>query len=149
MYNWNSLLELIWRSEWERERDAEQGDTSNSIKNRCFNDFETCESIRIVRRQNRDSNEYMFTCIPSFLFLLSKAAQHGLALFFTCSWGQGLSGFVTYQTREVSRCSPLPVVFVGIKLPEFKKTISPSALNFQRRNSADIVYAQTATLHTN
>ncbi len=63
--------------------------------------------------------------------------------------GAGLSGFVTYQTREVSRCSPLPVVFVGIKLPEFKKTISPSALNFQRRNSADIVYAQTATLHTN
>ncbi len=25
--------------ERERERDAEQGDTSNSIKNRCFNDF--------------------------------------------------------------------------------------------------------------
>ncbi len=36
-----------------------------------------------------------------------------------CSRGQGLSGFVTYQTREVTRCSPLPVVFVGIKLPEF------------------------------
>ncbi len=31
----------------------------------------------------------------------------------------GLSGSVTYQTREVTRCSPLPVVFVGIKLPEF------------------------------
>ncbi len=59
VYNWNSLLELIWRSEWERERerDAEQGDTSNSITNRCFNDFETWESIRIVRRQNRDSYE--------------------------------------------------------------------------------------------
>ncbi len=41
----------------ERERDAEQGDMSNSIKNRCFNDFETCESIRIVRRQNHDSYE--------------------------------------------------------------------------------------------
>ncbi len=41
----------------EREREAEQGDMSNSIKNRCFNDFETCEFIRIVRRQNRDSNE--------------------------------------------------------------------------------------------
>ncbi len=35
------------------------------------------------------------------------------------SWGQGLSGFVTYQTREVTRCSPLPVVFVGIKRPKF------------------------------
>ncbi len=34
-------------------------------------------------------------------------------------WGRGLSGSVTYQTREVTRCSPLPVVFVGIKLPEF------------------------------
>ncbi len=33
--------------------------------------------------------------------------------------GQGLSGFVTYQTREVTRCNPLPVVFVGIKLTEF------------------------------
>ncbi len=33
--------------------------------------------------------------------------------------GMGLSGSVTYQTREVTRCSPLPVVFVGIKLPEF------------------------------
>ncbi len=32
---------------------------------------------------------------------------------------QGLSGSVTFQTREVARCSPLPVVFVGIKLPEF------------------------------
>ncbi len=52
-------------------------------------------------------------------FFFSKAAQHGLALFFTCSWGQGLSGFEMYQTREVTRCSPLPVVFVGIKLPEF------------------------------
>ncbi len=41
----------------ERERDAEQGDMSNSIKNCCFNDFETCDSIRIVRRQNFDSNE--------------------------------------------------------------------------------------------
>ncbi len=27
-------------------------------------------------------------------------------------------------------------------------TISPFALNFQRRNFADIVYAQTETLHT-
>ncbi len=75
--------------------------------------------------------------------------EHGLAPFDACSRGRGLSGSVTYQTREVTRCSPLPVVFVGIKLPEFWKTISPFALNFQRHNSADIVYAQTATLHTN
>ncbi len=33
--------------------------------------------------------------------------------------GGGVYGSVTYQTREVTRCSPLPVVFVGIKLPEF------------------------------
>ncbi len=46
-------------------------------------------------------------------------------------------------------CSPLSVIFVGIKLPEFEKTISPFALNFQCRNCADIVYVQTATLHTN
>ncbi len=48
-----------------------------------------------------------------------KQGQHGLAPFAACSWGRGLSGSVTYQTREVTRCSPLPVVFVGIKLPEF------------------------------
>ncbi len=33
--------------------------------------------------------------------------------------GRVYLGPVTYQTREVTRCSPLPVVFVGIKLPEF------------------------------
>ncbi len=27
--------------------------------------------------------------------------------------------YLRYQTQEVTRCSPLPVVFVGIKLPEF------------------------------
>ncbi len=99
-----------------RERDAEQGDTSNSIKNRSFNDFETWESIRIVRRQNRDSYMNRFLRAP---LVFSKAAQHGLAPFAACSRGRGLSGSVTYQTREVTRCSPLPVVFVGIKLPEF------------------------------
>jgi len=39
-------------------------------------------------------------------------------------------------------------------LPVLKKQfisnkISPFALNFERYNFADIVYAQTATLHTN
>ncbi len=33
-------------------------------------DFETCESISLNRRQNRDS---YFTCTPSFLFFFSKA----------------------------------------------------------------------------
>ncbi len=49
----------------------------------------------------------------------SLKQQHGLAPFAACSRGQGLSGSVTYQTWEVTRCSPLPAVFVGIKLPEF------------------------------
>ncbi len=49
----------------------------------------------------------------------SLKQQHGLAPFAACSRGRGLSGSVTYQTREVTRCSPFPVVFVGIKLPEF------------------------------
>uniref|UniRef100_A0A671QC70 Neurotransmitter-gated ion-channel ligand-binding domain-containing protein n=1 Tax=Sinocyclocheilus anshuiensis TaxID=1608454 RepID=A0A671QC70_9TELE len=39
-----------------------------------------------------------------FLFLLSKATQHGLAPFAAFSRGQGLSGFVMSQTREVTRC---------------------------------------------
>ncbi len=69
--------------------------------------------------EDRIIYEEIFTCTPSFLFLFSKAAQHGLAPFAACSRGRGLSGSVTYQTRELTRCSPLPVVFVGIKLPEF------------------------------
>ncbi len=32
-------------------------------------------------------------------------ASHGLAPFAACSRGRGLSGSVTYQTREVTRCS--------------------------------------------
>jgi len=48
-------------------------------------------------------------------------------------------GFVMSLTRE--EC---PVVVVVLK-----KQISPFALNFERCNSADVVYAQTATLHTN
>ncbi len=55
----------------------------------------------------------------SLVFSSSSLKQHGLAHFAPCSRGRGLSGSVRYQTREVTRCSPLPVVFVGIKLPEF------------------------------
>ncbi len=107
----------------EREREMQSVcragvDASNSIKNRCFKtyDFETCESIIIVRRQNHNSYMNRFLRAP---LVFSKAAQHGLALFVACSRGRGLSGSVTYRTREVARCSPLPVVFVGIKLTEF------------------------------
>ncbi len=55
----------------------------------------------------------------SLVFFLSKAGSMASPPLLQCSRGRGLSGFVTYQTREVTRCSPLPVVFVGIKLPEF------------------------------
>ncbi len=104
--------------ESERERDAEQGDRVTVLRTAALmilkleNPLESLED-RIAIHMNR------FLCIPSFLFLFSKAAQHGPAPFAACSRGRGLSGFVTYQTREVTRCSPLPVVFVGIKLPEF------------------------------
>ncbi len=79
---------------------------------KLVNPLESLED-RIAIQMNR--------CLRASLVFSSSSLkqQHGLALFFTCSWGQGLSGFVTYQTREVTRCSPLPVVFVGIKLPEF------------------------------
>ncbi len=103
--------------ERERERDAEQGDTSNSIKNRCFNDFEICESIRIVKdriaiHMNR------FLCAP-LVFSSSSLKQCSMAsppLLLVPGGGVYLG---LYQTREVTRCSPLPAVFVGIKLPEF------------------------------
>ncbi len=63
---------------------------------------------------------HMNRCLrASLVFSSSSLKQHGLAPFAACSRGQGLSGSVTYQTREVTRCSPLPVVFIGIKLPEF------------------------------
>ncbi len=55
----------------------------------------------------------------SQVFSSSSLKQRSMASPSSCSLGQGLSGFVTYQTRDVTRCSPLPVVFVGIKLPEF------------------------------
>ncbi len=65
---------------------AKQGTVLRTI------DFETCESIRFVRRQNRDSYMNRFLCAP---LVFSEAAQHGLAPFVACSWGWGLSGFVT------------------------------------------------------
>ncbi len=76
---------------------AEQGDARNSIKikKRQKFDFETCESIRIVRGQNHDSYMNRFLRAPLVFFLFSKAAQHGLAPFAACSRGRGLSGFVT------------------------------------------------------
>ncbi len=92
---------MKWMRDGERERDAEQ-DWEPLLLNI---DFETCESIRIVRRQNCDSYMNIFMCTPSFLFLFSKAAQHGLAPFAVCSRGRGLSGFM-YQTREITSCSP-------------------------------------------
>ncbi len=60
-------------------------------------------------------------CIPSFLFLFSKAEQHGLAPFAACSRGRGLSGSVTYQTREVTRCSPLPAILEALNCQNFKR----------------------------
>ncbi len=62
---------------------------------------------------------HMNRFLHASLVFSSSSLKHGLAPFAACSRGQGLSGSVTYQTREVTRCSPLPVVFVGIKLPEF------------------------------
>ncbi len=105
--------------EGERERDAEQGYRVTVLRAAALmilkleNPLESLED-RIAIHMNR-----LLCAPPSFLFLFSKAAQHGSAPFAACSRGRGLSGSVTYQTREVTRCSPLPVVFVGIKLPEF------------------------------
>ncbi len=79
---------------------------------KLVNPLESLED-RIAIHMNR------LLCAPLVFFLFSKAVQHGLAPSAVCSRGQGLSESVTYQTREVTRCSPLPVVFVGIKLPEF------------------------------
>ncbi len=99
--------------ERERERDAEQGDRVTVLRTVAL------MILKLVNPLESLEDRFICTCIPSFLFLFSKAAQHGLAPFAACSRGWGLSGSVTYQTREVTRCSPLPVVFVGIKLPEF------------------------------
>ncbi len=61
-----------------RERDAEQGGTSNSIKNRCFNDFETCESIRIVRIVRIAIQMNRFFC-ASLVFSSSSLKQRCMA----------------------------------------------------------------------
>ncbi len=54
---------------------------SNCIKNRCFRtyDFETCESIRIVRRQIHDSYLNIFLRAP-VVFSSSSLKQHSMAL---------------------------------------------------------------------
>ncbi len=75
------------------------------------NPLESLED-RIVIHMNR----FLRT---SLVFSSSSLKQRMALPFAACSRGRGLSGSVTYQTREVTRCSPLPVVFVGIKLPEF------------------------------
>ncbi len=60
--------------------------------------------------------------------LLSKDSFSALRFLFLKGWLTGFFlGLIVFmgcslacvQTREVTRCSPLPVVFVGIKLPEF------------------------------
>ncbi len=62
---------------------------------------------------------HMNRFLRTSLVFSSSSLKQRLAPFAACSRGRGLSGSVMYQTREVTRCSPLPVVFVGIKLPEF------------------------------
>ncbi len=76
---------------------------------KLVNPLESLED-RIAIHMNR-------LCAP--LVFSSSSLKQRLAPFAACSRGRGLSGSVTYQTREVTHCSPLPVVFVGIKLPEF------------------------------
>ncbi len=106
--------------ERERERDAEQGDRVTVLRTAALmilkleNPLESLED-RIAIHMNR-----LLVLRTSLVFSSSSLKQqHGPAPFAACSRGRGLSGSVTYQTREVTRCSPLPVVFVGIKLPEF------------------------------
>ncbi len=98
--------------ERERERELQSRATGVTVLRtaalmilKLVNPLESLED-RIAIHMNR------FLC-TSLVFSSSSAP------FAACSQGQGLSGSVTYQTREVTRCSPLPVVFVGIKLPEF------------------------------
>ncbi len=69
--------------------------------------------------EDRIAIHIMNSFLHTSLVFSSSSLKQCLAPFAACSRGRGLSGSVTYQTREVTRCSPLPVVFVGIKLPEF------------------------------
>ncbi len=62
---------------------------------------------------------HMNRFLRASLVFSSSSLKQGLAPFAACSRGRGLSGSVMHQIWEVTRCSPLPVVFVGIKLPEF------------------------------
>jgi len=60
---------------------------------------------------------------------------------------------VLYRFGDVTNpegmpCSPYQPFVVVLKKLFLKKQISPFALNFERHNFADVVYAQTATLHT-
>ncbi len=59
------------------------------------------------------------------VFFLFKAAQQGLAPLVACSWGQDLSGFMMSLTHNY---------FVIVPYQPF---------------TVDVVYAHTATLHSN
>jgi len=52
-------------------------------------------------------------------------------------------------THEEAHCSPYHSFVVVLKKQFLQKKISPFALNFEHHNFADVVYPQTATLHTN
>jgi len=68
-----------------------------------------------------------------------------------------LSGIRVYVNSKVSDvanlggslCSSYQPFVVVLKNDFLKKQISPFALNFEPCNFADVIYAQTATLHTN
>ncbi len=61
-----------------RERNAEQGD-GTGLRTAENIDFETCESIRIVRRQNHDS--YMDRFLhASIVFSFSSLKQDNMAM---------------------------------------------------------------------
>ncbi len=103
--------------ERERERDAEQGDRVTVLRTvalmilKLENPLESLED-RIAIHMNR------LLCAP-LVFSSSSLKQRSMASPPLLRVPGAGFIWVLYQTREVTRCSPLPVVFVGIKLPEF------------------------------
>jgi len=56
---------------------------------------------------------------------------------------------VILLTCEEAHCSSYQRFVVVLKMQFLYKQISPFALNFERCKFADVIYAQTVTLHTN
>ncbi len=101
VYNWDTIHWSSWWSESGEREVQSRGDMRNRIKNRCFKTL-IWKLVNLLQSLNDRIAIHIwidFFCAPldlmawQQLFLLSKAAQHGLVPIVACSRGWGLCKF--------------------------------------------------------